>query len=192
MKTRPYRLVLRLVLMLVLTLGIMLPASLANAAPPIPLGRWSFAVSRPAYKKVDARTTFTAQVNTQVHSRKMVWSLRLSPALQALSTGTMDCVTTNSKVKSYHDNHPDIRTSYTLHSSVPGLKFNQKYTLHGKCVFPVKVGSRRGTATLEYAFNYSIYSIIVSSVSNTVDQQAAFNASAAKPAAVSKITYRFR
>jgi hypothetical protein len=192
MKIRRRRLVVRLVLTLVLTLATMLPASLASAAPPIPLGRWSFAVSRPSYKKTDARTIFTAQVNTRVHSRTMAWSLRLTPALRALSTGTMDCVTTNTKVTNYRDTHPDIRTSYLLHSSVPGLKFNRNYTLKGKCVFPVKVGGRRGTATLEYAFNYSIFSLIVSSTARSADQRGTFSTSAAKPAARSKVTYKFR
>jgi len=74
----------------------------------------------------------------------------------------MLCVTKVTGVKGYRDEHL-VPIDYLLHSSVPGNKFNRLYVLNGSCKFPVKVGSRTGTATLGYAFNYNIFSVIANS-----------------------------
>lgn len=172
------------------TVGLLSVSVQPASAMPVPLGEWNFAVSRPSYKRTDVRTTFNAQVNTSKSSRTMAWSLKLSPGLRVLSTGKMKCVTTVVGHKGYRDEHL-VSTSYLLHSSVPGNKFNRKYVLNGTCVFPVKVGSRTGTATLEYAFNYSLYSIIASRVPS---HSLLVGSAAAKKGVpmVSSVKYRYR
>lgn len=181
---------------LALVLGVAVTATgrTAAEAAPVPLGEWSFAMSRPDFRFTDARTKFDAQVNTAKSSRTMAWDIRLTPALRTISTGKMLCITTIAGLKGYRDEHL-VSTAYTLHSSAPGHKFNKTYTLNGTCTFPVKVGSRKGKATLQYAFKYNLYSVIRNREAApvvTVDTTGSAAKAKAKKPMVSKVKYKYK
>lgn len=115
------------------------------------------------FEMSDGHGTFTGQTSYVDQSSPefgqsvtMAWSYRVSPDLQAIATTPMNCATDVDQVRNYHDYHPNVPVDYFLHSSIRGLGFSQPYDLRGQCVFGVQVDGYPGTATLRYAFHFTV------------------------------------
>lgn len=118
----------------------------------------TFTQSAEYFEATDNNGHFTAQANMHAgYAVPMPWSFRISAAVQAIATSTMNCTAGHNQL-SYSDSHPNIQVDYHWHSTVQGnLVKNIKYDLWGNCTFRVQVGGRPGTANLNFQFHYSMF-----------------------------------
>jgi hypothetical protein len=74
---------------------------------------------------------------------RLLWSLRLSPSVQAIVRGPMSCGAVVEGKRGYNDYHGGIPADYWWHSVVTDLRLDTTYRLRARCAFTATNGHHR-------------------------------------------------
>lgn len=89
---------------------------------------------------------------------RLLWSLRLTPRVQAMMAGPMKCTATVDGKKNYQDHHASIPPDYFLHSTVKGLELDKRYALRICCDFYVSDVGKLVPANVTFVHVFKIHS----------------------------------
>lgn len=137
-------------------------ASPAVAEPGTVPGIYNFHPGDQSYHYEGQHGTFTGDVIYAVQDsnggNRLIWSLRLSPSVQALVQGPMSCGASVIGKSGYHDFHPSIPADYWWHSVVTDLQLDRKYQLEAKCDFTATNGHTTAPGNARYTVEFTLHS----------------------------------
>ncbi|MCC3315394.1 hypothetical protein [Nocardia africana] len=89
---------------------------------------------------------------------RLIWSLRLSPSVQAVVQGPMSCGASVVGKSGYHDFHPSIPADYWWHSAVTDLQLDRTYRLEATCDFTATNGHTTAPGNVRYTVEFTRHS----------------------------------
>ena len=123
-------------------------------------GSKTFLPSSPWYNYTDSNSQFTAQTTFTSAGYPTAFGFKLSGALVAISTGPMITANSYKGPGNCTYNKPGVDPSYFFHWSCPNKSLGTSYPAYGTWRFPINVSGYTGTATVQWNFNYVIYTRI--------------------------------
>jgi hypothetical protein len=132
----------------------------AAQAPQDDHGTKTFTSKAPYYSSTDKNSTFTAQTNF-VASLPTAFSFKINPALAAVAISPATTAkATRTPPNCTYNKVPPQPVDYIFHWSCSGQAAEVEYRLDGTWVFRVEIGGQTGTATINWKFDYVIYTRI--------------------------------
>lgn len=89
---------------------------------------------------------------------RLIWSLRLSPSVQAIIRGDMSCGAYVDGKRGYSDSHASIPPDYWWHSVVTDLRLDTAYRLNASCAFTAQNGSTTAPGRVDYTVAFTLHS----------------------------------
>lgn len=124
------------------------------AARTVKLGTWDFTPRKRSYSKSDSNSTFTAQ--SPVSPATLAWSWRPSIGVRKIARGTTITATVERSPGNCFYSKPGVSLDYFFHSSCRNHAYYSTYKLRGHWTFRVSVNGQKGTAYLNWIFQYAI------------------------------------
>lgn len=126
------------------------------STPQDDFGSKTFTSQAPTYTKTDANSTFNAQTNF-VAGLPTAFGFKVSPALVAAAISPVTTATATRTPPNCTYNKPGVEVAYPFHWSCSRQSAEVAYHFAGKWVFRVEIGGQTGTATINWKFDYIIY-----------------------------------
>ncbi|WP_378736203.1 hypothetical protein [Nocardia brasiliensis] len=89
---------------------------------------------------------------------RLIWSLRLSPSVQAIVRGPMNCGAVVEGKGGYSDYHAGIPADYWWHSVVTDLRLDTTYRLRARCDFTATNGYTTAPGNVQYSVEFTMHS----------------------------------
>ncbi len=161
-RAQAQRIVVLLAVLLACAATFLTPAPQAAAEPGTAPGSYNYHPGDQSYRYEGKHGTFTGEVIYAAQNadggNRLIWSLRLSPSVQAIVQGPMSCGASVIGKSGYHDFHPSIPADYWWHSAVTGLQLDRKYTLKAKCDFTATNGHTTAPGNVRYTVEFILSS----------------------------------
>lgn len=120
----------------------------------VKLGTWDFTPRKRSFSKSDVNSTFTAQ--SPVSPATIAWSWRPSLGVRKIARGSTIAATVERSPGNCFYSKPGVTLDYFFHSSCRNHAYYSTYKLRGHWTFRVSVNGRKGTANLNWIFQYAI------------------------------------
>ncbi|MBF6127787.1 hypothetical protein [Nocardia brasiliensis] len=134
----------------------------APSATAAPAGVYHFHPHDTRYQYNGAHGSFTGDViyasQNPDGGNRLFWSLRLSPSVQAIVQGPMNCGAVIDGVRGYSDYHPGIPADYWWHSRVLNLRLDTTYVLRAHCEFTATNGHTTAPGNVQYTVEFTLHS----------------------------------
>lgn len=146
-------------LTLALAAAILAAAAPAAADPP---GKVDYTPANPSYRYDGVHGSFTGEAIYAFQNpdggNRLVWSLKLSPSVQAIVRGEMSCGAYVEGKTGYSDAHAAIPADYWWHSVVTDLDLDTTYRLLASCAFTAQNGSTTAPGHVDYTVTFTLHS----------------------------------
>jgi hypothetical protein len=161
-RAKAHRVTVTLAALFACAAAFLVPAPQAAAAPEARPGIYHYHPNDTSYRYDGQHGSFTGDVIYAAQNasggNRLIWSLRLSPSVQAIVQGPMSCGASVIGKTGYHDFHPSIPADYWWHSAVTDLQLDRTYKLEAKCDFTATNGHTTAPGNVQYTVQFTLHS----------------------------------
>ncbi|WP_435592902.1 hypothetical protein [Nocardia sp. bgisy118] len=136
--------------------------ALAPKATGQPAGEYHYHPHDTRYRYDGEHGSFTGDViyasQNADGGNRLIWSLRLSPSVQAIVQRPMTCGAIVEGKRGYSDSHAGIPADYWWHSVVTDLRLDTTYRLVANCNFTAANGHTTAPGNVRYTVEFTLHS----------------------------------